>query len=715
MKKTLLCLMLLTLLAVYIQAETMSGMEIMQPAPDNTQMRQAPATRNAAPEFTFHVEPMSIINSYYDYFPGSYDSVPIRMQPSPAGMFDGGGLYLAFQATPEAGAVRRVYYSYIVDGSITQTTLVNTNAPGHLPEGFPSVDMDWETGNPLFSWHTAASDDPATLNCWFAFDDYAAIGFPGIFNEAFEVIRNPYEVDGEAGNEFIWPVLYIGPGPEEGVKRVYITAKNFMRTPEDYPAENTMIAYADFTDINDLADYDEDQWTHITIPQLDEWRSNNIRNFRAVYVCKDTGTIAIVGHTAKMGEEVEPYNEHEVLFLLENTNHGEGEWNYYESDPTIRIDNPIFPVDQGGDGEPVFTDQEENPWEDMRYRPYVNRFTLNKDDQGNYHFLGMFALMTEGNSWYPRMTTTKHVKFNRQTEEFEMNDVYPRSEDGERYLPWGPDPQFTEAGNILITPTWPVYWHDTEDLFHENYHRIISDGPYMVALFQESIKARNFHEFDIEDYSSWASAPETYIYLSSDYGETWSEPIIMNANHQDAEPSEDGVFHGRFTPELQGMIPTYWYLADDIEMVGDGWGRIHLMFFDQNDYGSSIQDNSANTGGTIMYTSLDVDFEGGDVSVEREIEDLPEVASLTGNYPNPFNPETTISYSLPEDTDVKLEVYNVRGQLVKTLVDGYQQAGERQAVWNGTDESGREVGSGVYFYKLATETQQDVRRMVLVK
>ncbi len=715
MKKTLICLLLLTVVAVYIHAETMSGLDIMKPAPDNSQIRQAPATRSDAPNFSFHIEPMTLMNTYYDYFPGSYDSVPVRMQPSPAGMFDGGGLYLAFQATAEAGAVRRVYYAYILDGNVLSQTLVNSNAPAHLPEGFPSVDVDWETGNPLFSWHSAASYDPATLNNWFAFDDYSAIGFPGVFSEAYEVIRNPYEVEGEAGNEFIWPVLYIGPGPEEGVKRVYVTAKNHLRTPEDYPAENTMIAYADFTNIEDLAEYDEEQWNHITIPQLDEWRSNNVRNFRSITVCKDTGKIGIIGHTAKMGEEVEPYNEHEVLFLLENTNHGEGDWDYYEFDPTIRIDNPIFPEEVGGDNRGFWRDENENPFEDMRYKPYVNRFTVNIDDQGNYHFPAMFALMNEGNSWYPRLTTTKHVKFDRDTEEFEIHDMYPRTEDGSRYLPWGAEPQFTEAGNLMINSSWPIYWHETEDLFHENYHRIISDGQYMVALFQESVKARLFHELDIEDYSSWSSAPETYIYLSSDYGETWSEPIIMNANHQDEEPSEDGVFHGHYTPELQGMIPSYWYLADDIEMIGDGWGRVHLMFLDQNDYGSSIQENSPNTGGTIMYTSLDLDFEGGEVSVEKELEDLPEVAMLTGNYPNPFNPATTISYSLPQDSDVQLEVYNVRGQLVKTLVDGYQQAGERHAVWNGTDDSGREVGSGVYFYKLATENHQDVRRMVLVK
>jgi len=240
----------------------------------------------------------------------------------------------------------------------------------------------------------------------------------------------------------------------------------------------------------------------------------------------------------------------------------------------------------------------------------------------------------------------------------------------------------------------------------------------MVALVQDCIKARFFHEFNAEGYSSFANAPETYIFLSNDYGETWSEPIIMNANTFDSQPDEDGYFHGHYVPELFGLIPTYWYIADDIEMLDEHWGRIHMMFLDQNEYGSSIQGNSAPTGGTIMYTSIDLKFNPGDddsVYVEKDYERLPKVATLHSNYPNPFNPTTTIVYSVPKAMDVKLEIYNAKGQLIRTLVDGKVGAGENYAVWNGTGADNQEVSSGVYFYKLTTETNTDMNKMLLVK
>jgi len=89
--------------------------------------------------------------------------------------------------------------------------------------------------------------------------------------------------------------------------------------------------------------------------------------------------------------------------------------------------------------------------------------------------------------------------------------------------------------------------------------------------------------------------------------------------------------------------------------------------------------------------------------------------SLYQNYPNPFNPSTTISYSLPEAGQVKLEIFNLRGQLVQVLTDSREPAGEHHKVWNGTDQSGNAVASGVYFYRLITPSRSICRRMLLMK
>ncbi|KPL03278.1 MAG: hypothetical protein AMJ73_07490 [candidate division Zixibacteria bacterium SM1_73] len=94
---------------------------------------------------------------------------------------------------------------------------------------------------------------------------------------------------------------------------------------------------------------------------------------------------------------------------------------------------------------------------------------------------------------------------------------------------------------------------------------------------------------------------------------------------------------------------------------------------------------------------------------------LPQEFSLSQNYPNPFNPQTSIDYALPQNTHVKLTVYNILGERVKVLVDEYQTAGYKSATWDGKDEKGEDVASGVYFYRLETEEFLKVKKMLLIK
>jgi hypothetical protein len=94
---------------------------------------------------------------------------------------------------------------------------------------------------------------------------------------------------------------------------------------------------------------------------------------------------------------------------------------------------------------------------------------------------------------------------------------------------------------------------------------------------------------------------------------------------------------------------------------------------------------------------------------------LPQVYQLDQNYPNPFNPSTVIYYNLPTATEVNLVVYNTLGQRVKTLVSTAQTAGQHSAVWDGTDETGSAVSSGVYFYKLSSPDYSATRKMMLIK
>lgn len=88
---------------------------------------------------------------------------------------------------------------------------------------------------------------------------------------------------------------------------------------------------------------------------------------------------------------------------------------------------------------------------------------------------------------------------------------------------------------------------------------------------------------------------------------------------------------------------------------------------------------------------------------------------LDQNYPNPFNPETDISFSLPEKTEASLVIYNILGEKIKTLVTGYMRAGTHTLHWNGRDEAGMPIASGIYFYRLKTETFDQTMKMVLMK
>jgi len=102
--------------------------------------------------------------------------------------------------------------------------------------------------------------------------------------------------------------------------------------------------------------------------------------------------------------------------------------------------------------------------------------------------------------------------------------------------------------------------------------------------------------------------------------------------------------------------------------------------------------------------------------VSVRVETRPEVYALSDNYPNPFNPETTIKYQLPEAGDVRLEVYNMLGQVVTTLVDKQQAAGRYVHLWQGTNDNGNSVGSGIYFYRIQVGGEfQSVRKMLLLK
>ncbi|MFC1693156.1 FlgD immunoglobulin-like domain containing protein [Candidatus Latescibacterota bacterium] len=103
----------------------------------------------------------------------------------------------------------------------------------------------------------------------------------------------------------------------------------------------------------------------------------------------------------------------------------------------------------------------------------------------------------------------------------------------------------------------------------------------------------------------------------------------------------------------------------------------------------------------------------GPTAVEENT--LPDGFMLSQNFPNPFNPETTISYRLPETSFVKIDVYSVIGQLVRTLVNEIKSAGNYTVTWDGKDNAGSQLRSGVYFYRIKAGDYKLTRKLMLIK
>ena len=94
---------------------------------------------------------------------------------------------------------------------------------------------------------------------------------------------------------------------------------------------------------------------------------------------------------------------------------------------------------------------------------------------------------------------------------------------------------------------------------------------------------------------------------------------------------------------------------------------------------------------------------------------VPLVNALHQNHPNPFNPSTTISFSLRERGQASLTVYDVAGRLVRVLIDGVKEAGPYDVTWDGRNMDGSAVASGVYFYRLETGEFAETKKMVLLR
>ena len=198
-------------------------------------------------------------------------------------------------------------------------------------------------------------------------------------------------------------------------------------------------------------------------------------------------------------------------------------------------------------------------------------------------------------------------------------------------------------------------------------------------------------------------------------GTAESVPILFSGNSLDLnfETSGSGFVLCELLDEFGTVIPGYSFA--DADTLGGSALSGHVSWAGERDIG-------AFAGATIKIRWEFQDaklfaFQFKDdpaLSVEEE-HPLPEVLSLRQNYPNPFNPTTRIEYYLDRSAFIELTIYNLSGQVVKTLVDAKQSAGEHFVEWNGLDASGQPVASGIYIYELLTSDRWLSKKMVLIK
>ena len=207
----------------------------------------------------------------------------------------------------------------------------------------------------------------------------------------------------------------------------------------------------------------------------------------------------------------------------------------------------------------------------------------------------------------------------------------------------------------------------------------------------------------------YAAVEFNRLYKTTDGGDSWRPALISNddqilsvaIDHQDTSR----VYAGGFRIYSSDDAGKTWELFMD--GLPDYFGLISLIRVDPAD----ARRVYAATHGYGMFMYL----RGEPTGVDEPLEAVPHSFTLRQNYPNPFNPSTTIAYDLPHAGKVTLSIYNLQGQLVRKLVDAHKSGGSYTAHWNGLDDDGQRVVSGVYLYRLVTQDFVQTRKMVLVQ
>jgi hypothetical protein len=189
-------------------------------------------------------------------------------------------------------------------------------------------------------------------------------------------------------------------------------------------------------------------------------------------------------------------------------------------------------------------------------------------------------------------------------------------------------------------------------------------------------------QYLVELYSLYGFANPCSLFVSG----LPHPPITISLDHTVLVPTSHTTLHVQTAVETDSGVYPFTIRAKEISGPIEHTVQVYLMVEDPADAGDWADNVNA-----------------------------PKTFALFQNQPNPFNPETEISYYLPEDCQVRLSIYNVLGRRVRTLFDGYQNAGTKTLIWDGKNDNAVELSSGIYFYLLEVDDFRESKKMTLTK
>ncbi len=238
------------------------------------------------------------------------------------------------------------------------------------------------------------------------------------------------------------------------------------------------------------------------------------------------------------------------------------------------------------------------------------------------------------------------------------------------------------------------------------------DGTYNLAVYYKSTEPMGGYQIVLrsdDDSTPGVNNPNALNITGNVGGDLTGSGLTVSGNVTTLAFS----FTGGAIPASADWTPLLTFSAETSGSVADGESVI-LDAVNNSDSGFVV---SSTSGGALVAEFYDAVWSVGSESISLDNDMInPYSYSLKNNYPNPFNPSTTIEYSVAEISDVNISIYDASGRLVKNLISSQHVPGDSyQVSWNGTNEAGTSVAAGMYFYKINAGSFVETKKMLLIK